>query len=148
MVLDSTINVINFTELVARFVDVMVACIYKTFNHPCYNFLILQNCCWICWCVMVAWQYKDSNHLCYNFIFYRTVTGDVDVKIAGTPCTVINVVDNQVTCMTGGHSPAEVTSVMVQVNGNGYSIEVLVKKCFLINRNKIPPHVISAIKMN
>ncbi|XP_076110534.1 fibrocystin-L-like [Mytilus galloprovincialis] len=25
--------------------------------------------------------------------------------------------------MTGEHSPAEVTSVMVQVNGNGYSIE-------------------------
>ncbi|VDH99664.1 Hypothetical predicted protein, partial [Mytilus galloprovincialis] len=54
---------------------------------------------------------------------FGTVTGDVDVKIAGTPCTVINVVDNQVTCMTGGHSPAEITSVMVQVNGNGYSIE-------------------------
>ncbi|XP_052063080.1 fibrocystin-L-like [Mytilus californianus] len=54
---------------------------------------------------------------------FGTVAGDVDVKIAGTPCTVNNVVANQVICVTGAHSPPEVTSVKVQVDGNGYSLE-------------------------
>ena len=47
------------------------------------------------------------------------------VTIGGTPCIISSIDNTVITCVTEPHSPPEVTSVKVEVNGNGVSVEVI-----------------------
>lgn len=61
--------------------------------------------------------------MCF-FVLYRSVVGNVEVKIDSSECIVSTVTDNEIVCVTGPHIGSIETKVEVQISGNGIAGEV------------------------